>query len=86
MTDYWRRSDESDKIYSCNGVSNGCEGGIHTGDASCSTGYDGVLCGSCSTGIHSIYIIQSFIIIWIALLLDMLWKGITHRAESVVSV
>ena len=90
MTDYWRRSDESDKIYSCNGVSNGCEGGIHTGDASCSTEYDGVLCGSCSTGIHSkihnsisIYI---YIIIWIALLLDMLWKGITHQAENVVSV
>jgi len=53
LTDYWRRSDESDKIYTCNGVSNGCEGGIHTGDASCSTGYDGVLCGSCSAGIHS---------------------------------
>ena len=53
LTDYWRSSDESDKIYSCNGVSHGCEGGIHTGDASCSTEYDGVLCGSCSTGIHS---------------------------------
>jgi len=51
--DYWRSSDESDKIYSCNGVSNGCEGGIHTGDASCSTGYDGVLCGSCSKGYYS---------------------------------
>ena len=74
LTDYWRRSDESDKIYSCNGVSNGCEGGIHTGDASCSTGYDGVLCGSCSTGIHSIYIFQTIIIIQscIAVLLDML--------------
>jgi len=33
-----------------------------------------------------IYIIPSVIIIWIALLLDMLWKGITHLAESVVSV
>ena len=53
LTDYWRRSMESDKIYSCNGVSNGCEGGTQTGDASCSTGYDGILCGSCSTGIHS---------------------------------
>ena len=52
-TDYWRRSDESDKIYTCVGVSKGCEGGIHTGDASCSIGYDGVLCGSCSTGIQS---------------------------------
>jgi len=62
LTDYWRRSDENDEIFSCNGVSNGCEGGIHTGDASCSTGYEGVLCGSCSKG-NSKYIFQSIIII-----------------------
>jgi hypothetical protein len=35
---------------------------------------------------NQIYIFQSILIIWIAALLDMLWKGITHLAESVVSV
>jgi hypothetical protein len=56
LTDYWRRSNESDKIYTCVGVSKGCEGGNQTGDASCSTGYDGVLCGSCSKGNSNIHI------------------------------
>jgi hypothetical protein len=38
--------------------------------------------------VTQIYIFQSILIIqsFIALLLDMLWKGITHRAESVVRV
>jgi hypothetical protein len=46
----WRSSRKTDKIYSCNDVSNGCYGGYEAGDKSCRDGYHGPLCGSCKHG------------------------------------
>jgi len=50
ISGYWRSSSYSDVIYSCEGVSVGCNGGIKTSDLSCATGYHGTLCGSCREG------------------------------------
>ena len=46
----WRSSKKTDKIYSCDGVSNGCYGGYEAEDESCRDGYHGPLCGSCKHG------------------------------------
>lgn len=46
----WRSSRISDMVYNCEGISQGCDGGVLSGDQSCSQGYYGTLCGSCAEG------------------------------------
>jgi len=37
-------------VYNCEGISQGCDGGVQSGDRSCREGYHGTLCGSCAEG------------------------------------
>jgi len=46
----WRSSRVSDMVYNCEGISQGCDGGVQSGDQSCREGYYGTLCGSCAEG------------------------------------
>jgi len=49
----WRSSRVSDMVYNCEGISQGCDGGVQSGDQSCREGYHGTLCGSCAEGYYS---------------------------------
>lgn len=38
----WRSSRVSDMVYNCEGISQGCDGGVQSGDQSCREGYYGI--------------------------------------------
>ena len=47
----WRLSEHSDSIYTCP-LPAGCKGGLLVGEDSCNYGFEGVLCGTCSSGFY----------------------------------